>query len=240
MNKIVESGSKELPSFPLIALVLTNLIPIIGVLFFGWDALALVVLYWAENLIVGFYTIVKLIFAPILRVKTIKKLIGIPIFLWLWGWFTAGHGVVIIFFFVIFPQEIAPEATWIQQLPPGDFFKTTLPGPFGLFELCIDAFRVLYYILPSKSIIMLVFLTVGHGVSFIIDYMIRGGRHSIELGQLIEEPGLRVFILQIAIMIGGFLCMVLRSNVVILVCLVLLKCWIEASLYSRRQCKRKA
>ncbi len=46
---------------PLIGLVLANLLPFAGVIFFGWDLFAVVLFYWAENLVVGFYTLVKLL-----------------------------------------------------------------------------------------------------------------------------------------------------------------------------------
>ena len=45
----------------LVALVVVNLIPLIGVLLWGWDVGSLVVLYWSENLILGGYTIVKML-----------------------------------------------------------------------------------------------------------------------------------------------------------------------------------
>ena len=36
-------------SFSIQALVLANIMPLIGVLFFGWDAAVIVLLYWTEN-----------------------------------------------------------------------------------------------------------------------------------------------------------------------------------------------
>ncbi len=35
----------------LVVLVLVNLLPLAGVLFFDWDVAALVILYWSENLV---------------------------------------------------------------------------------------------------------------------------------------------------------------------------------------------
>jgi len=37
-----------------------NLIPVIYVLFFNWDVGSLIILYWIESLIIGFYTVLKL------------------------------------------------------------------------------------------------------------------------------------------------------------------------------------
>jgi hypothetical protein len=39
-----------------VALILGNLVPLVGVLAWGWDAAALVIFYWSENLVVGAIT----------------------------------------------------------------------------------------------------------------------------------------------------------------------------------------
>ena len=46
-----------------IALVVANLIPLVGVLFFGWSLITILVLYWVENGIVGFWNIPKIALA---------------------------------------------------------------------------------------------------------------------------------------------------------------------------------
>ena len=46
-----------------IVLVVANVIPIVGVLFFGWSLITILVLYWLENGIVGFWNIPKIALA---------------------------------------------------------------------------------------------------------------------------------------------------------------------------------
>ena len=46
-----------------VLLLLANLIPLVGVLFFGWSLLTILVLYWLENGIVGFWNVPKIILA---------------------------------------------------------------------------------------------------------------------------------------------------------------------------------
>jgi len=46
-----------------IVLVIANVIPIVGVLFFGWSLITILVLYWIENGIVGFWNIPKIALA---------------------------------------------------------------------------------------------------------------------------------------------------------------------------------
>ena len=51
---------KELLDIPVISLLIANAIPLWGVIFLGWDAFYIVLLYWTENLIIGFYNVLKM------------------------------------------------------------------------------------------------------------------------------------------------------------------------------------
>jgi Family of unknown function (DUF6498) len=46
-----------------LALVIANAIPLIGVLFFGWSLLTILVLFWIENGIVGFWNVPRILMA---------------------------------------------------------------------------------------------------------------------------------------------------------------------------------
>ena len=72
-------------------LVLVNLLPLVGVLYFDWDVAGLMVLYWSENLVLGFYTLAKmLIISPLGG-------LGLGTFFCIhYGGFCAGHGLFII------------------------------------------------------------------------------------------------------------------------------------------------
>ncbi|HRQ88290.1 MAG TPA: DUF6498-containing protein, partial [Bacteroidia bacterium] len=45
------------------ALVLANLIPLFGAIFWGWSVFEIVLLYWAENVVVGLYAILRILAA---------------------------------------------------------------------------------------------------------------------------------------------------------------------------------
>lgn len=45
------------------AIVIGNLIPILGVLFLGWSAGSILILYWIENAIVGLFTLPRILMA---------------------------------------------------------------------------------------------------------------------------------------------------------------------------------
>ena len=43
-----------------VALVVANLIPLLGVLFLGWSVWNILIIYWLENGIVGFINVLKM------------------------------------------------------------------------------------------------------------------------------------------------------------------------------------
>jgi len=90
---------KHLPNAPLIALLAANTIPLWGVAFLNWDAFVIVALYWSENLIIGFYNVLKIAFARTTNASDIvthlSKLFLIPFFIIHYGGFTAIHGLFI-------------------------------------------------------------------------------------------------------------------------------------------------
>lgn len=47
-------------TLPLILLIVFNLLPIAGAIQFGWNLYTLLLLYWAENALIGLYTIAKM------------------------------------------------------------------------------------------------------------------------------------------------------------------------------------
>ncbi|MFP6672620.1 MAG: DUF6498-containing protein [Pirellulaceae bacterium] len=44
-------------------LIAVNVIPVVGVLFFNWDAFNVVFLFWLENLVIGLFTVLKMVTA---------------------------------------------------------------------------------------------------------------------------------------------------------------------------------
>ena len=220
-----------------IAMVLANMTPIAGVLFLGWDTLVMISLYWAETFIVGFYALLRFVFAPAQRVKLAKKLIGIPLFSWFFGWFISGYAILIVFFFVVFPNLDKPESERTVFIPEGDYFNVSWPGPHGMFQLGINMVRILYYALPIQAGLPLFCLVISHGVSFVNDYLVEGSRHHVDFGQLMKYPIHRTLILHGAFMVGGLLSLLFSPDIVIVLCLVIFKCLIDTMLYLRYQRK---
>ena len=87
---------KERLSTSVAALVAINLLPLIGVLFFDWSVYEILVLFWAENLVIGLYTITRLV--TLYRRKGEEAaLFMVFFFCFHFGGFTMGHGLFVIF-----------------------------------------------------------------------------------------------------------------------------------------------
>jgi len=78
-----------------LALLAANLLPLAGVLMFDWDLWQVMVLYWAESAVIGFYTVLKLcVVAKPLAV------FAVPFFVGHFGAFMAAHFVFVYGFFI--------------------------------------------------------------------------------------------------------------------------------------------
>ena len=73
-----------------IMLVLANLIPLGGVLFFGWQVFPIMFLFWFENVVVGVFHALKMLLAG--GGPQAMKLFFVPFFCVHYGIFTAVHG----------------------------------------------------------------------------------------------------------------------------------------------------
>jgi hypothetical protein len=94
---------ERLTTLPVISLIIANLFPLVGVLFWGWDAFYVVLLYWAENIIIGFYTAVKMFTAGAKNHgERILRIFPVAFFTFHYGMFCLVHGV---FVFVLFGKD---------------------------------------------------------------------------------------------------------------------------------------
>lgn len=73
-----------------IVLVLANLIPLGGVLFFGWEVFPIMFLFWFENVVVGVFHALKMLLAG--GGPQAIKFFLVPFFCLHYGIFTAVHG----------------------------------------------------------------------------------------------------------------------------------------------------
>jgi len=196
-----------------IVLILANLIPLYGVIFLGWEAFPVLVLFWMENVVTGIINVIKmLVCSPGNPSQWAAKLFLIPFFCFHYGLFTFVHGIFVLTVF-------------------GDFLNSTSSGLFDLHALD-SAFRHYNIIWPFLA------LTISHVFSFAVNYIGKGEYKETTLSALMSQPYARVVVLHITIIAGGFLLMVLGSPIAGLVVLVILKTAIDIVTHLRQHRKQ--
>ena len=182
-------------------LVVTNLIPLVGVLWFGWDLLLILALYWAENGVLGVINIGKILLAegsPPANVKftingrpasSLSRTGTAGFFCLHYGTFWVVHGVFVF--------------TLIPVLTGSSPFDVSLNVPLFLGGV--------------------VALAISHGTSFWLNYVGRGEYRTISPAEVMTQPYSRLVILHVTIVLGAFVSIQLGTPIGSLLVLVILK-----------------
>ena len=173
-----------------IALVAANFVPLAMVLL-GWgSAGGLVVLYWAENVVIGFYTVLRMLESG--RGSLAEK-IGKSFFFCLhYGMFCLVHGVFVATLFL--PRE--------QQ--GAMYTAPTWPGPLVLLQPLWQGASAMGLFSPRALLLPLLALIVSHGVSFYTNYLRNGRYLRSRPDDSFMRPYGRMFLLHVFIIGGGF------------------------------------
>jgi hypothetical protein len=207
----------------LTALVLANLVPLFGMLYPGWDVASLVMLYWSENLVIGAYTVLKLL----LKARGRKRFLTL-FFVLHYGFFCAIHG-----YFVLQLSRFA-GADWTQAV------AVTWPGPLGLVQWFGKLAAQILAAAPREFLFGCLALVASHGVSFLVIYLGQREYERTTLERLMNEPYRRLAVLHVAIIAGGFLVVRLGSPLGLLVALVALKLGMDIMLHNRSHTARRS
>ena len=180
-----------------LALLAANLVPLYGVLALGWKVPPILVFYWVENLVVGFFNVLKMSRAQGELGDSHMTLNGKPVthdsrkalmifFALHYGGFTLGHGLFVMVMF-----------------SPG---LRNILGEVGL---------------------ALLVLSVSHGYSYQRNFIGRGEYLLVSFARLFWQPYARVIVMHLTIIGGGILAARLGSPLGALLVLVVLKTLID-------------
>jgi hypothetical protein len=220
-------SKKDWLDLPLIALLAANSIPLFGVLFLGWDAFYIVLLYWTENIVIGFYNVLKMVFAAVPHpIAHLGKLFLIPFFIVHYGVFTAIHGFFVL---ALFHKEQSP--------PMGG---TDWPCFLVFVQMLFNVIRYIYSVIPPQVRLAVLALFISHGVSFVQNYLLKGEYTTAKPDKLMGGPYGRVVVMHISILAGGFLTMAAGSPAPLLVVLIGLKTILDVNLHNREHKKAAA
>ena len=204
------------------SLVLANMVPLASVLAFGWDAGSVMLLYWSENLVIGFYGILRI---ALLRMESpgahFGKLFAIPFFALHFGGFCGVHGFFLLAFLGLDDRlgTLLADAAW--------------PGPLVFLELLISVVALAWEIHPEGLDLPVAFLFLSHGVSFAQNYLGRREYTDLTIQRLMAQPYQRIVLLHVAIIGGGIPVMVLGSPRPLVAILVAMKIGMDLWLHGR-------
>jgi hypothetical protein len=195
----------------IVALLVTNLIPLIGVLFWGWSLFAILLLYWIENGIVGAINVLKIARAESAepevtstpgprRGVTMPRNAVVPFFLFHYGLFWLVHGVFVFAFFGF--------------------------GPFAEPDAAAG-------ISTTGLLVGSVALAVSHFLSYRTNYIGRGEYRGVSpSAQMMSVYG-RVVVLHLTILFGGAAISFLGHPAAAMAVMVIVKTVIDLGLHLR-------
>lgn len=195
-----------------LALIVANAIPLIGVLFFGWSVWNILVIYWLENGIVGFFNVMKMARADGSQAPaganfmvngqpaaSLSKFGLIPFFVMHYGLFWFVHGIFVL------------------TLPA--FMSLGLSSGPGLD---LD---------PGAVLLAAVALAVSHGLSYWWNFLRGGEYRRVTPAQLMFAPYRRLIALHLTIIFGAMAVMFTGAPVAAVAILVTVKTILDIGLH---------
>ena len=222
MKRFISHKNLQKPSLSIQALTVANLVPLLGVVFLGWDAAAIVLLYWIENLIIGLINIFRMILVKVESpAGQFQKLFMIPFFCVHFGGFCAIHGFFLLAFFKIGStgDAFAPGDPWL--------------GPLIFLQLLYSVVMQLWESRPPGLEWPVLGLAVSHGISFVKNFLFGQEYLSLKINQIMMRPYKRIVLMHVAIIAGGVFVMKLGSPVGLLCVLIFLKIGIDIWLHTK-------
>jgi len=187
----------------LFTLVLANLIPLFGVLFFGWDASTILFLYWCENIVIGIYNF-----------KKIKKAQGKP---------TPKDTIELTGYMSNNKSAADVKSKTLLAL----FFAIH----YGMFTFVHGIFVLILFGIPDISsrsfFLALTSLFISHGISYYQNFI--GNKEYMQASpqRIFIQPYRRVIIMHLTILASGFFIHRVGEPLVGLIILIIIKIFID-------------
>lgn len=212
--KSLTSAPRQFSS--LLVLIAANIFPILGVFFFDYDVFSILLLYWTESGVVGFYWIIKLMLTDTQEITMnvpqtkgaipfapgVYKLLLIPFFIIHFGIFMMVHLFILVFFFGM----------------EGSFLG------FGIFRFLSGGFLQEFIILWPGILL----LFISHGYSLLQNYLRRDEHVAQNVQTIMFQPYRRIIIMHLVLVFGGFLIIATSQTIVLLILLICIKIGVDA------------
>jgi len=182
----------------LVALLVANAIPLLGVLFLGWNVWTILIVYWLENGIVGVINVLKMLYAEgepdeksAAAAQGQGKAMMIPFFVMHYGIFWLVHGVFIL----------------------------TLP----LFAGIGGDSDMAQGVSVGAIVVAVIALCISHGLSFWWNFLVRGEYRRTSAAAQLFAPYGRLVVLHLTIIVGALAISFTGASAAAVAVLVVLK-----------------
>jgi hypothetical protein len=217
-----------------LVLVAFNLVPLGGVLFWGWNVATLLILYWVENGVIGVLNVPKMLLArgPVVPRQGSRLNGGIApanaglvaFFLIHYGIFWVVHGI-----FVFILPTIATVFSGGANPLNASSQPLVFPAGIAPFEPSSGGASADW----SAVLWGTVALAISHGASFLINFVGRQEYLRVSVVQQMFAPYGRVLILHLTILFGAFISLVIGSPVGAVAVLVIIKTIVDLTFHLR-------
>ena len=217
-------GAAGYSPLSVLALIGANLIPLFGVLALGWRVFPILLLFSLENIVIGFYNVLRMVMAPcdLKELRASSKGIGtkgglILFFCVHYGMFSAGHLFFIVSLFAVFGDSPATGPHWAEwsrgpdsrPWQAGGWWLATAVG--GLF--------------------------ISHGVSYWKNFIQRGEYKRVTANRLFLGPYGRIMVMHVTVVGGAFAVLATGSHAAPLSLLVIGKIVLDVVAHVRERRK---
>ncbi len=237
MDRIVAWYRVASSTGAVVALIAANAIPLVGVLFLGWNVWLILILYWLENGVVGFFNVLKILRAEGPMDPTNRwQMNGRPMpevgrrflagfFLIHYGIFWVVHGV-----FVLTLPLFAGIGSAFRD--SGPLFPDESQFVNGVYvnPVSVPGNGLTSGFEPGALLLAVVALAISHGVSFWFNYLGRGEYRRTSASAQMFAPYGRLAVLHITIIFGGMAIAFTGAPAAAVAILVVLKTAMDLSL----------
>jgi len=191
------------------SLVVSNFIPILGVILWKWDISLIILLYWSENLIIGFFNLIKIwrsegqfnlngnnfkffvngIYSGVLKNKL--KFVIIIFFMIHYGLFTFAQGIFV----------------------------------FSVFKL--------NHVLYTSLFISFVSIFISHLISYKTNFINNGEYLRASPDMLFFQPYRRVIVMQFTVIFGGFFINIIGQPIGALLIMIIVKILLDLKAHDK-------
>ena len=208
-----QKSSETLTPDHWLPVVISNVIPLLGVLFLDWSIGHIVILYWIENVILGLWNIPRILFAG----DYLNKFKNLPLAVFFcihYGIFCLVHGIFIV--------------SLITFSDTNSF--STIGNENGIIN-AVSKFA------SFGLLLAIVTMFISTGWDLVKNYILNGENKKWSVGKAMGYPYAHIIVVHIAIFAGAFGAILLGASWALLTALIIGKTLIELKTKQKRQAK---